>query len=965
MPNGFSLQRSYSIPELASSAALYKHDKTGARFLSVLNEDPNKVFAITFRTPPSDSTGIAHIMEHSVLCGSEKYPLKEPFIELVKGSLQTFLNAFTFPDKTMYPCASQNYQDFKNLIDVYMDAVLHPRIPEHILDQEGWHLEYQKDKHELIYKGVVFNEMKGVYSDADRVVSEELNRYLYPDHIYSLSSGGDPRIIPKLTYSQFKEFHENYYHPSNSFIVLYGDFPEEERLGLMEGYLAGFERNSIDSRIPIQAPFREIQKAEGFFPPSNEEDKDGRDIQAWAMPLIEDPQTAYGLGILEHILLGTPASPLRKALEESKLGKDVIGSLEMDLVQPLFTTGLKGVNESNAGKVFPLIEKTLKALVEDGIPVSAIEASMNTIEFRLRENNTAGYPPGLLLIIRAMQNWLYDCDPVDAIAFEKPISQIKNLLSKGDRYFESLIENYLLNNQHSVQIQLKPDTKYSAKRDAEEKSELAEKLKAMSAAELENIESYQKELHAIQEAPESPEALSSLPSLDRKDLDRNEPIIPGELEEHFFFHDIFTNGLIYSDFVFDIAHLDSKYWPFLSLYAKALTSVATESKTYTELIETIGKKTGGISATLLIDSFADRSKGTGMWFVIKSKTTREKIEDIRELVEEILFQINFDSKDRIKQMIQEDVARKESQLVSGGHMVVGNQLSSELSESGWIKNQISGLPSLNFMKSILENFDSQWDEIVQMLKELHKQVLGPVLINLTASQADKNAAIEALSPLISKLPSDKKPERSLGAFTAQRRSKGILLPSQINFVGLAADLYEKDEEISAAILPVNRFLGTSYLWERIRVQGGAYGGFSNFNRYTGLFMFLSYRDPNIAQSYSVYKAVPQYLKELELVDEEMKKLIIGSIGQIDSPLLAQQKGYEGLRRHLLGIEQENLQKWREQVLGCSMKDVKEIAERLEQAFQNPVHITLGFEDKMDEFDPGKKILPRLKISEID
>ncbi|NUM49338.1 MAG: insulinase family protein, partial [Anaerolineales bacterium] len=480
MNNSFTLLREQQIPEINSLARLYRHNQTGAELLSIINDDENKSFGITFRTPSADSTGLAHIMEHSVLCGSRKYPVKEPFIELVKGSLNTFLNAMTFSDKTTYPVASTNLQDFYNLVDVYLDAVFFPLIPEHTLAQEGWHYELDSPDAPLEYKGVVFNEMKGAYSSPDNRLGTVIEESLFPDHPYQFDAGGNPEVIPNLTYAQFKKFHETYYHPSNARIYFYGDDDPEKRLELLETYLQEFDRLEVHSEVPLRAPFDEPRRAEYPYDAGEDTAQKAMTSVNWVLAPHTDRERGLAFGMLSHILSGTPASPLRKTLIDSGLGEDVTGGLDTQIQQLVFSAGLKGLADENAGKVETLILETLQKLADDGLDPHAVEASLNTFEFRLRENNTGGFPRGLSLMMCTLASWIYDGDPIEPLGFEEPLQTIKAKIAAGEPYFENLIRTFLLDNPHRTTVLLKPDPNLRARTEAAERARLDATRAAMT-----------------------------------------------------------------------------------------------------------------------------------------------------------------------------------------------------------------------------------------------------------------------------------------------------------------------------------------------------------------------------------------------------------------------------------------------------------------------------------------------------
>ncbi len=537
--HGFQLTSEQDIPEIKTRARLFKHINTGAELFSLENEDENKVFAITFRTPPDDSTGLPHIMEHAVLCGSEKYPLKEPFVELLKGSLQTFLNAFTYPDKTCYPVASQNIQDFYNLIDVYVDAVFHPLIPPQTLAQEGWHYELENLDDPLTYKGVVFNEMKGAYSDADNLLSRFVRQSLFPDNPYGVDSGGDPQEIPNLTYAQFKSFHQHFYHPSNPRIFFYGDDDPEERLRRMDAYLSGYTAIPVDSQIALQPVFDETRRLVIPFDPGDDpQAAKGMLVMNWLLAQTGDELQRLAWRILVHILIGTPASPLRKTLIDSGLGEDLAGDgLEGELRQPYFSTGLKGMQVGadnhllEGERLETLIRQTLTTLAQQGIDRDTVAASMNTVEFNLRENNTGSFPRGLSLMLRSLTSWLYDESPFTPLAFETPLAEIKQRLSAGEAFFETMIEKDLLRNTHHTVVTLQPQPGLNLQRDEDEKARLAEIRGGMTPAELQKTLETTQALRLHQETPDTPQALATIPSLRLEDLERKNKIIPLEVIE--------------------------------------------------------------------------------------------------------------------------------------------------------------------------------------------------------------------------------------------------------------------------------------------------------------------------------------------------------------------------------------------------------------------------------------------------
>lgn len=946
--HGFKLLKEQDIPEMNTKARHFRHLKTGAELLSLENDDENKVFGATFRTPPKTSNGIAHILEHSVLAGSEKYPVKEPFVELLKGSLQTFVNAFTFPDKTCYPCASQNLQDFYNLVDVYVDAVFHPLLPKHILDQEGWHYELEDPQAEMIYKGVVFNEMKGAYSNPDRILGEAVQQSLFPEHVYELASGGDPKVIPDLTYEEFVGFHQAYYHPSNARIMFYGDDDPEERLRLMDAYLADYEAAPVDSEIPLQPVMDAPQERTVSYAASDADAKSDVAL-SWLLPEQGDARSALGFKILANILLGSPAAPLRKALIESGLGEDLAGvGLEDELRQFYFSTGLKGIKTEDAEKVETLILETLSDLAQNGIDPDTVAASMNTVEFRLRENNTGGYPRGIAAMLRALQFWLYGYNPIDALAFDAPLNGIKEKLAVGEKYFEDLIQRYFIENRHRTRVLLVPDTELNQRNESAEKEKLASIQKSMSKEEIEEIIRTTQELLERQNTPDSPEALATLPTLRLEDLDKENKVLPFTEETvsgaPVLHHDLATNGILYLDMGFDLHVLPLDLLPYTALLGRALLEMGTERENFVKLSQRIGRDTGGIYPHIYTSTITDSNKSAAYLFM-RGKSTIEQAGKLFDILQDILLTAKLDNPERFKQIVLEEKASLEAGLIPSGHMVVHGRLQSKFHEAGWLAEKMTGLDFLFFLRELEAKINEDWASVLADL-ELARELLVTrknLLLNVTCEVEAWREARPLLSTLAASLP-ETEPYQAHWNYETDNQPEGLTIPAQVNYVGKGANLYYLGYELSGTVAVINRYLGMTWLWEKVRVQGGAYGGFAVFDQKSGLFNYLSYRDPNLLETLENYDGTSQFLKDLELSDEELTKIIIGAVGGMDSYSLPDAKGYTSMVRYLTGISDEARQQYRDELLATTQEDFKTFATILGRA-KNAGHIVaLGSEE---------------------
>ncbi|MGE5843134.1 MAG: insulinase family protein [Deltaproteobacteria bacterium] len=935
------------MPELKTRAEMFRHVGTGTDLLSLTNEDENKVFGVTFRTPPADSTGIAHILEHSVLCGSRKYPVKEPFVELLKSSLKTFLNAMTYPDKTCYPVASQNVKDFYNLIDVYLDAVFYPRLTPHVLQQEGWHYELDDPSEPLRLKGVVFNEMKGAYSSPDSLLAEYSQQSLFPSNPYGFDSGGDPGEIPNLTFEQFKAFHERYYHPSNARVFFYGDDDPEERLRLVNDYLKDFRRLPVESSIPLQERFQEPRRVTRPFP-AGEDSLKALFTVNWMLDETHRAEQNLALHMLEYMLLGMPGSPLRKALIDSKLGEDVAGvGLGSELRQMYFSTGLKGISAERAEDVEGLIFSTLSRLVREGIHPHTVEAAQNTIEFILRENNSGSYPRGLVLMLRSLTTWLYDEDPLALVAFESPLEALKRATTASPSYFEGLIDRFLLNNAHRTSLLLRPDPELAKELDRAEKERLLKARSSMTPADLQKIADDTAALRSIQETPDPPQALALIPSLRLSDIEAMNKRIPLALSREegcdVLYHDLFTSGIVYLDIGFNLYALPQKALPYVPLFSRALLEMGTEDEDFVSLTQRISRKTGGIRPALFASSVRDSRRGS-VWLFLRGKAMLQQTRDLLDVLRDVLLKVRLDNRERFQQMVLEGKARLEEGLVPAGHQVVSTRLRALFSEADWVEEQMKGVSQIFFLRNLSARLEENWPEVLRALEEIRALLINrnALLVNATASAEEWNSILPAVTEFLDALPSlpfDRKPWNPdrLPDF------EGMTLPAQVNYVGKGINLYELGYRYHGSTHVITRYLRNAWLWEKIRLQGGAYGAFCSLDKHSGVLTFVSYRDPNLIKTIEAFDGSGRFLKELELGDDELVKGIIGTIGDIDQYQLPDAKGYTSMVRHLTGEDDERRQKTRDEILGATKRHFQDFGELLESAMPKGVVKVLGSE----------------------
>ena len=904
----FELLRTETIEELNTQASIYRHIPTGAEILSMKNDDENKCFGISFRTPPSDSTGVPHILEHTVLCGSEKYPVKDPFVQLLKGALQTFLNAFTYPDKTCYPVASQNLQDFHNLVDVYLDAVFHPRITPDFFMQEGWHFELESPEEPLRYKGVVYNEMKGVYSSADSLLMEYSQQSLFPDTTYGKNSGGDPAVIPELTYEQFKDFHATFYHPSNARIFFYGNDPIEQRFEHLEAYLKEYQKIDPKSDVEIQQAFTSpIELEESFAVSKDDPDPRPMFTMNWVLPSPTNAEKVFTLELLDHILIGTSASPLRKALIESGLGEDITGGgLETHMIQMMYSIGLKGVEEKNLQKAKALILQTFEELVRDGIDSEDIAAALNSFEFDLRENNSGGFPRGLSLWLKSLSAWNYDADPLELVAFEAPLQAVKKKAAEAG-FFEQLIQRYFLENTHRSTVTLLPDPEMAARLEAEEEARLQAAREKMDIAQVDQIIEDTKRLMKLQETPDTPEAMATLPLLKREDLDPNIRTVERTewslAETTVLAHPLFTNGILYFDFGFDLSGLAQEDLPYVSLLGNLLLEMGTQTKDYVELSQEIATKTGGIYGVPFIAP-AEQADLDVTRFFLRTKCMLNQTESLFEILSDILLKPNFDHLERFRQIVLEHKSEMESGLVPRGHMAVMGRLKAHYSPAFRLSENLGGVEGLLFIRRLLDEIDSNWSGVLNRLNRIFSTLLNrsQLVINITVDPSALPQVQETTERFLETLPSKPVDSKADWNFEPLPKEEAITAPTQVNYVGTGCNLYQAGYTLHGSAFVIVRYLQTAWLWEKIRVQGGAYGGVCSFDHRSGTFVFASYRDPNLQSSLDVYQATGDYLENLDLSDDELTRAIIGAIGQLDAYQLPDSKGYSDLGRYLFGFK---------------------------------------------------------------
>lgn len=954
----YDLIKEEELKGIQSKGYLMRHKKSGARVLLIENDDENKVFSIGFRTPPSDSTGVPHIMEHSVLCGSKNFPAKDPFVELVKGSLNTFLNAMTYPDKTVYPVASCNDKDFQNLMHVYMDAVLYPNIYEHeeTFRQEGWSYKLDSADDKLSYNGVVYNEMKGAFSSPEGVLDRVVLNTLFPDTSYANESGGDPEVIPELTYEQFLDFHRTYYHPSNSYIYLYGDMDMEEKLCWLDReYLCHYEKKVVDSEIHLQEAFSEMKELEMPYSIASDESEDENTYLSYnkVIGTSLDRELYLAFEILDYALLSAPGAPLKTALTDAGIGQDIMGSYDNGIYQPIFSVIAKNADADQKDKFIEVIENVLTDIVKNGMDQKALEAGINYHEFRYREADFGNYPKGLMYGLQIMDSWLYDDDKpfihieaLDTFAFLK--KQV------GTRYYEDLIQKYLLDNTHGAIVIVKPEKGRTARMDAELDAKLQEYKASLGDEEIREMVSRTKKLEEYQSEPESEEALERIPVLNREDISREiDPIFNEEMNlagVPVVFHEIETNGIGYVDVMFDLSGVSVEELPYVGILQSVLGIIDTENYGYGELFNEINMHTGGIGTSLELynDVTNIREKVFKATFEIKGKALYPKLEKTFEMMGEILTASKLNDTKRIKEILAMTKSRLSMKFQSSGHTTAALRALSYASPSAKFKDMTNGIDFYQKIVDLSEHFEEEKESITATLIDLTKKLFRPdnMMISYTASKEGMDGLEKMIANLSERLYKEV-PEETPCIIHCEKKNEGFKTASKVQYVARTGNFIDNGAAYTGALQILKVILSYDYLWQNIRVKGGAYGCMSNFNR-IGEGYFVSYRDPNLKRTIEVYEGIVDYLKNFTVSDRDMTKYIIGTISNIDQPMTPATKGERSMNLYMNKVSADMIREERSQILDATQDDIRALYRVVEAVLKADQLCVVGSEDKIEE-----------------
>ncbi len=959
--NGYRIVVKQELKELDAMGYLMEHEATKAKIVAIETEDDNKVFSIGFRTPPKDSTGVAHIVEHTVLCGSKEFPVKDPFIELAKGSLNTFLNAMTYPDKTVYPVASCNDKDFQNLMHVYLDAVFYPNIynEKKIFQQEGWHYELQDPEGPLTYNGVVFNEMKGVFSSPDQLLERKIQQSLFPDTPYCQESGGDPVNIPDLTYEEYLDFHRMYYHPSNSYIYLYGNMDMAEKLAWMdEKYLSKYEYLEVDSEIVRQEAFAEPKEVQAYYSLAEGEDEADKAYLSYNTVVGDslDKELYIAFQVLNYVLVQGIGAPVKQALLDAGIGNDISSFYEESICQPVFSVSAKNTSAEKKDLFVKIIRQELERLVKEGIPEDSLNAGMNSLEFRYREADFGAYPKGLMYGLQIFDSWLYDKDcPFIHLQFTETFDTLRKRMKEG--YFEELIQKYLLDNNHRSVVVIEPKVGLTAEMDAQENQRLAVYLETLNQEQREELVQLTKDLKAYQEEPSPKEDLEKIPLLSREDIEKKAKGFSNIQKDvngcKVLHHNYFTNGIHYINLMFDMKPLLSDYAPYISLLTSIIGCVDTDLHDKLSYSNEILQNAGDVSFTPKILQKRNEPKEYVAYFSFGAKVFTDKAGKVLELLHEAITCSHIEDEKRLKEILGEQKSSLMMRLISAGHSTVVGRGLSYLSETARYEEEFMGISYYRFLKWMDEHFEEEKENLIAVLKYLMTVIFAPenMLVSITCAEDDYACFEKDIAMFLAKLQENVKNVTPVEPRKEWKQeicpNEGFKSAGQVQYVARVGNYREEGIDFNGSYQVVKSLLSYDYLWNEVRVKGGAYGVMCGFGN-SGEGYFVSYRDPKLAETNDVYEKVSGYLRGFDADEREMTKTIIGTISTVDTPLTPRAKGARSMAAYLTETTEEQVQKDRDEILSATPEQIRKAADMVDAIMKAKKICVLGNEDKVKE-----------------
>jgi Zn-dependent M16 (insulinase) family peptidase len=960
---GFKLKDKHFVKEVNADCYYFEHEKSGARLLKIAANDPNKTFSISFKTVPESDAGTPHILEHAVLNGSRNFPVKSPFDVLSKGSLNTFLNAFTGKNITAYPVASMNDKDFFNLMHVYLDAVLNPLIYDdpQILKQEGWHHELTHKDSAVVYKGVVYNEMKGAFSSPTRELDYQIYKQLFPDNGYKFTSGGYPMFIPKLTREDFLNFHKKYYHPSNSYIYLYGNANLDKELQFIDKeYLSNYDRSDAKGFFPLQKSFKEMKKINAYYAAAEDAKTEDQTYLAlnYVSGLNTDQKLLFALQILDEVLVSSESASIRLALQEAGIGKEVNAYVD-DLKQNIFQIVVQNANPDDTNKFYPLVTEKLKEIVKNGLDKDAVEGTLNRIEFNLREGDDA--QKGLTYNFQAINSWFFADDPFLSLEYEKPLAELKKAIKEG--YLEKIIQKYLIDNKHVLLLTMQPKPGLEKENETKIAKELKEFKSTLSDEIKENLIKETNALIDYQKREDTDEALATIPLLDLEDInpevewyDVSDQKVLGVPVIH---HETFTNSVVYTRLNFDLQVLPIDLIPYAALLAEVMGSMSTENYSFGDLDKALNKHTGGFNTSLTSYLKERNDKNLIPKFIVSSKAMNNKINTMFELIEEIVNKTNYSDKDRLKAVLTRHQSRLDSRIKRDGFGFARTRMQSYYSNQGMFNEIRNGIEYYWFVTDLVDNFDEKADDIISNLSKITTLLFTKdnLIVGSTCAKADFDTYLKYTEGFINFLPS-KKSEIKKWTFKANKKNEGLLSASKVQYVLKGYDIKKLGYEWNGKMRVLRQILSSDFIHKQIRVIGGAYGGWAVLSP-TGHVYFGSYRDPNLGKTLENYDASLEFLDGFNADEKTMTRFIIGTVSRLDRPLTPSQQGNLAFRRYLEGTTKSYVQEERDAVLATRPEDIKNYKKMVSDILDQNTYCVYGNEEKLKSEEQLFKKLVKL------
>lgn len=930
--NNYKLIKKQEIKDVEGTGYLLEHIKTKARVALIECDDTNKVFSISFRTTPQNDKGTPHIMEHSVLCGSKNFPVKDPFAELCKGSLNTFLNAMTFPDKTMYPVASCNDKDFHNLMHVYLDAVFYPNIYKHkeIFEQEGWSYDLDSKEGELKYNGVVYNEMKGAFSSPEGMLERMIFSKLFPDNCYGKESGGDPEFIPDLTYEEFLDFHKEFYHPSNSYIYLYGNVDFESELDFIDReYLSSFEYRNVDSKVSKQESFDKPLKVEAKYPVLNVTDKLTYYSYNKVINNQNDAKKLSAFIVAMNALVDMPGSPVEKALLEAGIGEQILSTIEGEIAQPYFSIVSKNAPTNKLGEFISIIDNVISKQVEKGFDKEAIKSSLIASRFRLKEKDFGNYPAGLEYNRCMLITWLYDDNkPFDNLNKMEINDSLLELVDSN--YFEEAVRELWLDNNHTLELTLKPDDKIEKELDDRIKTKLDEYKKSFSDDELNEIIANKQKLIKYKQSVSSPEDLAKIPFLQREDISRKikkRSIVVEKGNPTYIIHNNNTNGIDYVEMHFEIGHIGSANWSKIELLTGVLGMLDTANYSYNDLMKKMMMDTGGLRFSIYPYTLPDGK--TGARFSIKAKCLEGNLDKMFNLIQEILFNTNFDDNERLNELINMAYARQQSAIYFSPHIISSNRSVAHFRNTNTFTDKTKGIDYYLYLNKYKNLKRDETVKLGSELRELLKSLLNTNGVNISLAGADSEIikAKSLYNKFIDKVQEfgGKNYELcELEKTTISNLKEAFVIPTKVGYVAQGGRFDTNKYPYTGAIKVLRTMLAFGYLWNNVREIGGAYGCMSRTTKFGNAY-FVSYRDPQLINTLKVYNGLPEYLENLEITYDQLSQFVIGTMGTVDAPLSVPDQISRDNDLFFTLETEEDEQKTRDEILDVTPDDIKKLS----------------------------------------